>query len=277
MALKAIHDTLAEIPEGYRPLYTEKNGKFELTGIDGIKTAADIERVQTALTKERNDHKATRDKLGAWGDLDPAEVTSKLDRLPELEAVAKGKLDDSKIEEIVARRVDGTLKSKLAPIERENKTLKQQLEEERAQRTKLEGERRQRSIHDRVRSALVNGKVLPEAQEDALIIAERVFDLGDDGKVVTRDNVGVTPGLEPEAWLAELQPKKAHWWPGTTGGGGTGNRGGGGGGSSNPWSHDGWNLTEQGQYQKRHGTERAEQMAKAAGTKLGGPKPAKKA
>jgi len=275
MALKAIHEALAEIPEGFQSLYTEKNGRWELTGIDGVKTPADVDRLQSSLTKERNDHKATKDRLGAWGDLDHADVLSKLDRLPELEAAAKGKLDETEIEAIVARRVDGVLKSKLAPVERENKTLKQHLEEAQATASSLAGEKRQRVIHDAVRRELVSMKAVPEAHEDALMLAERVLEINEDGKVVTRDNVGVTPGLEPAAWLSELQAKRPHWWPGTSGGGAGGNRGGGAGGS-NPWSADGWNLTAQGAYLRAQGRERAEQMAKAAGSHVGATKPAAK-
>lgn len=272
MTLKAIHDSLAEIPEGYRPLYTEKNGKFELTGIDGVKTQADIDRLQASLTKERNEHKATRDKLAPWGELNPEEVQAKLDLIPELEAAAKGKLDDAKIEEIVQRRLEGTLKSKIAPVERENKTLKQLLAEKEQMVSTLTGRERQRAIHDSVRKSLISRKVINEAHEDALLLADRIFEVTDEGKVVTRDNVGVTPGLEPDAWLAEIQDKRPHWFPGTSGGGAGGNRGGGSG-SANPWSADGWNMTAQGAYLRQYGRERAEQMAKAAGTTVGGPRP----
>ena len=41
MPLKVIHDTLEDIPEAYRELYSEKNGKWELTGIVGLVTQAD--------------------------------------------------------------------------------------------------------------------------------------------------------------------------------------------------------------------------------------------
>lgn len=273
MALKDVHDKVEEIPEEFRSLYTEKAGKWELTGIQGVKTSADVARLQEGLTKERNEHKATKDKLAAWGDLKPDEVTAKLDTIPELEAAAKGKLDDAKIEEIVARRVDGTIKSKLAPVERENARLKQEAAEAKKLAELLQGEKKQRRVHDDVRSALLASKVRPEAHEDALLLADRVFELSEDGKTVTRDGVGVTPGLEPAAWLSEIQSKRAHWWPGSEGGGAPGSGRGGGGGGGNPWSAAGWNLTEQGAYVRKHGQAAAEQMAKAAGTTFGGPRP----
>ena len=45
--------------------------------------------------------------------------------------------------------------------------------------------------------------MLPEAVDDALALADRTFEIeeGTD-KVITRDKIGVTPGLEPSAILA---------------------------------------------------------------------------
>jgi hypothetical protein len=57
------------------------------------------------------------------------------------------------------------------------------------------------------------------------------------------------------------------------GGGSGGSQNNFGTGGTNPWSLDGWNMTKQGQYVRENGVEKAEQMAKSAGTTLGGPKP----
>jgi hypothetical protein len=279
LTLKDVHEKLEEIAEPFRELYTEKNGKWELTGIAGVKTSADIARVQESLTKERNDHKATKAALSAWGELKPDEVTAKLDRMGELELAAKGKIDEAKIEEIVQKRVEGTLRSKLTPVERENGKLKELLANTEKEVGSLKGEKRTRTIHDAVRRALTGAKARPEAEEDALLLAERVFDVSEEGKPVTRDGVGVTPGLDPAAWLAEIQPRRQHWWPPSVGGGGRGSGPSGGGfGTGNPWTADGWNVTEQGKFLREHGKEKAEAAAKAAGTKLGAgrPQPAKK-
>lgn len=278
MSLQAIHDTIDDIPEVYRDLYTEKGGKFELTGISGIKTQADFERVQGALAKERNDHAAARQALEPWTALgDMEELQAKLDRIPELEAAASGKLDEGAIEEIVNRRVEGTLKSREAPLQRnittltkENETLKVENEQFRAQNTK-------RTIHDSVRTALTEQKVIPEAHEDALFLAERLFEVReDDGAIVTKEGVGVTPGIEAGIWLQEMQDKRPHWWPASSGGGagGTGRATGGGlSGAANPWSSEGWNVTKQMEIAKAKGREYASQMAQQAGTTLTGGKP----
>ncbi|QFR59625.1 hypothetical protein P6F33_gp24 [Pseudomonas phage Quinobequin-P09] len=98
-----------------------------------------------------------------------------------------------------------------------------------------------------------------------------MLEVNEEGKVVTRDGVGVTPGIDATVWLTEMQSKKTHWWGPSQGGGAGGNRSGSGGGA-NPWSADGWNMTEQGRILKENRS-RAEQMAKSAGTTIGGPRP----
>jgi len=271
--LKASHDTQDEIAEEYRELYTEKGDKWELTGITGIKTQADIDRIQVGLTKERDAHKVTKDKLAVWGDLDHDDVVVKLDKYPELETAAAGKLDEAAIEEIVTKRVEGTLRSKLSPLERDNKKLKTTNAELTEANAGFVQSNTRRKIHDHVRSALIAAKVIPEAHDDALMLAERLFEITEDEAILTRDKVGTTPGLDGTAWLADIQDKKPHWWPASEGGGARGSRPGGGFQGKNPWSHEGWNMTEQGRIYTDKGKEYADRLAKAAGTTVGGPQP----
>jgi hypothetical protein len=269
MALDAIYDTEDKIPEAFRELYTEKNGKFELTGINGVKTQADIDRLQTSLTKERDAHKTSKSQLEQYASLGKLEdLQAALDKLPELEAAAAGKLDDAKLNELV----DGRLKSKTAPLERERAQLQTQLQEAQTKIAEYEQLNRQRKIHDAVRAAATDSKLHEHALDDALLLAERVFDVDEDGRVVTKDNVGVTPGVDPKVWLTEMQPKRPHWWPASSGGGAAGSNGRGGYGN-NPFSAEHWNMTEQG-HLLRENPERAKQMAASAGTTVGGPRPA---
>jgi hypothetical protein len=277
MVLKDTHDKLEDIPEQFQELYTEKNGRYELTGIAGVKTSADVERLQAALTKERNDHKATKEKLHVWDDYDHDEIVKKLDLLPELEAAAKGKLDEAQIEEMVERRVKGTINSQLSPLERKIKQLEKENGELKTTNEMWVGKDRTRKVHDAVRKQLTEQKVLMDAHEDALLLADRVFEVReDDGAIVTKEGAGVTPGLDPAGWLTEMQDRRRHWWGESVGGGtvGSGGRGGGPLAGKNPFSAEHWNMTEQGRIYKQHGRDRAEQLAKAAGTSLGGPKPA---
>lgn len=267
MGLKAILDNLDDVPEHFHELYTEKNGKYEFTGVEGMKTQADVDRLQSALSKERNDHKGTRERFSVLGDRDLDEVVTLLDRIPELEAAAAGKIDDAKLNELV----EGRIKTKVAPLEREKGNLAKQVQELSGALEQYQTKERVRTIHDEVRRAATAAKLLPEAMEDALMLAERVLELDDEGRVVVKDGVGFTPGVEPSVWLTDLQPKRPHWWGPSQGGGSTGNNRGGGGGA-NPWTAEGWNMTEQGRILVENRS-RAEQLAKSAGTTIGGPKP----
>lgn len=268
MSLKAILESLDNVPEHFHELYTEKNGRWELTGIEGVKTQADVDRLQSALSKERNDHKVTRERYAVLGERNPDEILTILDRIPELEAAAAGKIDDEKLNEMV----EGRIKTKLAPVEREKAGLLAKVTELTGAVEQYQLRERTRSIHDEVRRAATASKVLPEALEDALMLAERVFEVDEDGRVVAKDGVGCTPGVDPAVWLTELQSKRPHWWGPSHGGGAQGNNRGGAGGS-NPWSAESWNMTEQGRILMENRA-RAEQLAKSAGTTIGGPRPA---
>lgn len=269
MALNAIHKTLEEIPEEFRSLYSERNEQFELTGIGGVKTQADVDRLSVSLTKERDDHKVTKTSLGVWSDMNHDEVMTQLDRIPELEAAGSGALDDAKIQEITERRVEATIQTKMAPVERQLNAALKSNDILKGENDEFKQEKITRTIHDKVRTSMVDMKVIPEAQEDVLMLAERVFEVQEDGAVLTKDNQGVSPGIDAKQWLQDMQAKRPHWWPTSVGGGAPGNTGGGGGMANNPWTAAKWNVTAQGAAVKEHGIEKATQMATAAGSNIG--------
>lgn len=271
MVLKALYEKKEDIPSQYLELYSERGGKWELTQVEGVKTTADVDRLQTALTNEREEHRQTREKLSPWSRLGkkPEEIQAQLDRVTELELLTKDK-DPKAVEELVEARV----KSRVAPIERERDQYKEQVGTLTGEITGLKTKEKTRTIHDAVRAAATKVSLLPTAIEDALMYAERVLDIDADGKIVTKDGVGVTPGLAPDVWLGDMKTTRSHWWGPTEGGGGTGG-GGGNRYANNPWTPEHWNMTEQGKIYNQDPT-RAEQMAKAAGTTIGGKKPAPK-
>lgn len=257
------------LPDSLKTEYVEKSGKFEIQ-VEGMKTQADVDRVQSALVKERADHKAVKDRVSLLGDRKIEDVVVLLDKIPELELAAAGKIDDKKIDQIVETRIA----TKLAPVVRERDQLKTALTEKDTKINEFATRERSRSIHDAIRAAAGKSKVLPEALEDALLLGERVFEIEENtGRVITRDKVGTTPGIEPDVWFQDLQTKRPHWWGPSGGGGGTGS--GGGGSGPNPFTAEHWNLTEQGKLLTTNPS-RADQLARAAGTTVGGPKPAAK-
>ena len=270
MALHAVVDNLDNVDAQYHDLYTEKDGKFYFTEVIGLKPQADFDRVHSGLTKERNDHKETKGKLNAFAALGNAdEVLAKLDRIPELELAASGKLDEPAIEKLVTTR----LATRLAPVERERDQLKTQLAEKDAVIVGFQGKERTRTITETLREAAKKVGLLDTAFEDAALLGERVFEISEDGRVTAKEGMGCTPGVEPSVWLTEMQTKRPHWWGPSQGGGATGS--GQKGGGTNPWSAEGWNMTEQGRIYNESSA-RAEQMAKSAGTTIGGKRPAAK-
>lgn len=279
MALKPVIENLDDVDEAFRSEYKEvkdskTNAVSYVLDIDGPLEAHPMAKtLRDELGRRRISEKAARDSLAklqpfaALGT--PEEVLAKLDRIPELEAAAEGKLDEGKLNGLVETRI----KSKLAPIERERDQLKQRNTELEGEINGFKTEKKQRTVSDDVRAAIRKSQGFQShAEEDALLFAERHLELNEDGKVVTKDNVGVTPGVDATVWLQEMQSRKPHWWGTTAGGGASGSRGGNGGGK-NPFTHEGWNLTEQGALIKEN-RGRAEQLAKSAGTKIGGPRPA---
>lgn len=171
--------------------------------------------------------------------------------------------------------MEGRIKTKTAPLERQLQTLTSERDTYKSKNEEYTVKEQKRMISDEVRSAATALKMLPEAVEDAIMYAERVMEVSDEGVASVKDKVGFTPGLSAKDWLSDMQSKRAHWWGPSQGGGARGGSGGGGTGGENPWTFEKWNVSKQNEIYKTD-PKRAEQLAVNAGTKLGGTKPAKK-
>lgn len=262
------YNSYDEIPDAVKHLYTEKDGKYVLLARGEVKSVEDVNRLQDSLRKEREDHKSTKRKWAPLNDHDPEEILKNLDRIEELESASGGNIDESKIDELVEKR----LKTRVAPLERQVKTLEEERNTLTQERDQFKQKDERRDIHDHIRKAAVKANLRETAIEDALIIGERIFERDENGNVVSKDGVGVTPGVDPTVWLSDVKETRPHWWPESSGSGARGGDGGSGG--SNPFTAENWNLTEQGRLVKEN-PQRAEQMAKSAGTTVGGGKPQK--
>lgn len=262
--LKAIYDTQAEIPAVLTEHYKEKDGKWHLQ-VSGMKPEADITRLNTTLESERRLRREAEAKLTALtdamgDDTDAETIREKLERLATLEASDK-KPGTAAFEAELEKRV----KQKVGPIERERNTLKTENEA-------LKTTDKQRRIRDKL-SADAKAAGIRDTAIDDVVARENMFDLDASGNVVTKDGVGVTPGLAPDVWLKDIADTKPHWFEPSEGGGARGN-GGGAPVGNNPWSHAHWNITAQGAYTKTHGPDKAKQLMTLAGYKNDGVKPA---
>jgi hypothetical protein len=278
MKIKLSYKTRDELPKGMEELYDEVDGEFRLTGVEGMKTGDDVTRVQQSLVNERKAHKETREKLATITQALPEgmtadQVVEKLDQIEELEAqvaAAKGKGTD---EEAINRIVETRVKRALAPVERERDQLKTKVTELGGQVESLTTEKKTGKIDNTLRGIAADLKVIGPALDDVLLHGRTLFELDEAGRVVTKDGIeGVTPGLDPKGWLTDMQEKRPHWWALSEGGGAHGS-GKGVPAGGNPWSSKAWNMTAQGNYIKEHGIEKANQLAKQAGTTVGGPAP----
>jgi hypothetical protein len=270
--LELSYDKMDAVPEAFRPLYEEKDGKAVLTRINGMKTQQDVFNVQEALRKEREDHGKTRDAFKPWkafGD-DPNALQTKLDRIAELEAAAGGKLDDAAINKLVEAR----LGQKTAPLERQLKDIAGERDTAVSERDALRAAIQRRDMNDVVRAVATEMKVLATAIPDVEMVAASYLERDPTSGefIVKADAKGVTPGSDLKGFMKEMQKLRPHWWPASQGGGA-----GGGGGfdniDDNPWSPKGWNLTKQGAYVKEHGMAKAELAAKAANSRVGATRP----
>lgn len=281
--LKTIYDNLEDIPAGYEALYTERNGKWELTGVQGVKTQADVERVQEALRKEKLDHKAAKDALRPFEGLDVDALLSAQNELDETKAQlaavkADGSIDEAKLEPIIAARVA----QKIAPLERDLRNTAAKLTE----KDKLLAEKDNEvgtlkstittgNVERSIRDAAIAAKMLPTAVNDAVLKGSRVFEVDDHNNVITKDNVGVTPGLSPKEWLKDEVERSPHWWPASVGGGSNGGTGGNGTTrANNPWSKGAWNMTKQGALVRELGEQKASEIAASVGSHIGATRPA---
>lgn len=166
MALKAILDSLEGVEEHYQTLYTQQNDKFVLTGVEGMKPEAEFAKVHGGLTKERNDHKGTKERLAGYSALGTLEeIQSRLDRVAELEAAAGGKLDETGINKLVETRI-GT---KTAPLEREINTLKQGVMERDNIINQYKAKETQRTITDNLREAAKKSGLLDTADRKSVV------------------------------------------------------------------------------------------------------------
>lgn len=270
--LEISYENLSAVPEAFRGLYTEKDGKAVLTGINGVKTQSDVDTVLESLRKERTDHGKTRDALKPFAGLNATEIAGKMARFDELEAAAAGKIDDKKIEEIVGQR----LKMKTGPIETQLREATDGLSKKDQEIADLRGQLQSRDRNDVVRTVASKLKVRPEAVADVEMAAERMMQFDELGRLVTKDGInGISPGLDMEGFLKAMVKMRPHWWPDSEGGGSRGGSGGGVGGK-NPWSKDNWSLSDQGRVLTAEGREAADRYAKAAGSYVGATGPATK-
>jgi hypothetical protein len=249
--------SLDDVDEKYRDFYEEVDdgSRYEFRGVSDMPTSIDISKLRKSLEKERLEHKATKSK---WSQLNmsPDDIQALIDQ-QYAQSDNHGSEKDYELK----------IRSKVAPIERERDMLKSKYEEAMSQIEQYNQMNITRMIQDEIRSAVSKSPGFQNtAVDDAMMYASQMFEVTDDGAVITKGLNGTTAGVSAQVWLTEMQNKKPHWWGPSQGAGSSGSRYSGNG-QVNPWKKETWNLTEQGKIYKSDPS-KAEQMAKSAGVKL---------
>jgi hypothetical protein len=277
-----------EIPAGYAKLYKEVAGadgakSWQFAGVKGVALSGDQKKLRDEAGRHRIEATKHQRNLASWTALgeSPDKVRETLDRIVELEATvaAGGGKSKEAVDKLVEARMatEGTKTQRL--LGEKDKTITGLT----ARVERFENAARTGYVLDQVRSAMAGfkgGKFAPSAMEDVLLYAERHFETEADhdsetGELVisgsrTRDKVGVTPGVDVNAWLLEMVGRKPHWLEPSEGvGGGPEGRRGNGGLGNNPWGEATFNLTEQAKYIQQHGEQKARNACKVAGAEWG--------
>ena len=270
MELELQYASMNEVPAGFESLYTEQDGKAVLTGVKGLSgIQGSVQRLTTALNKERADHKETKAKAKAIDELgmsveDAITAIAERDELKiRVESGEGGKVDDAKIAELVERRVKlatGPLEKKIKDAETRAATAEASLGEATA---RIRQSTINSALSEAATKAGVDGKMLSAVSR---LIGPDV-DLDDAGNVIAREGGTFTPGVDLGTVFAEAKQHFPGLWPTSVGGGA---KGGGSmvDGKNNPFSHAHWNVTDQ----MKLSDADAERLARAAGVDPRNPK-----
>jgi hypothetical protein len=257
--------SLEEAPEGLASYYVESGDGFALE-IDGP-GPEDVEKLKAALANERESHKATKSRFSGV-DLTADEIQQLRDEADDLrfqlENAPKAR-DPQEMEdraELLAARKTRELDRELQALREQNSSFNEAI--------KLhEAAANQRMLRDAAMDAVSGDKgikLVDSAREDLIPFVERSFEMNDLGEIVSKEGIGLEPGLTIREALNEMQAsgRRSHWFAQSTGAGASGSKGGAAAGGPNPFAKDSFNMTEIGRLIKSDPA-RAKALAKAAG------------
>lgn len=229
MALKAILDSLDNVDESLKELYEEKDGKFVLK-IDGVREHPEV----TAL---KNAYDAEKDKRAKAAE-ERDELKKKVEQIPD-------DFDPDEYEKLKAHGApDEDVQKKVEDArERERKRHEKTIEKLTAERDELAQKYTGTRTEVALEKALSEVNVAPHLRRAAERLWTPDTQIDEDGNVVTKDGTPLTDAIKD--WAQGDEGSYFIAAPGNGGGGAPGGRNGSGGGKNNPWSKEGYNLTEQ--------------------------------
>jgi hypothetical protein len=265
MAIQRRIASLEDAPEGLAAYYVQDGDGFSLD-VDGP-GQDDVDKLKSALANERDAHKTTKSRFSGV-DISAEDLQTLRDRADDLafqlENAPKAR-DPQELED----RAELLAARKTRELDRELQTLREQ-NSSYVDAIKLhEAAANQRMLRDAAMDAISGEKgikLVDSAREDLIPFVERSFHLNDLGEIVSKEGVGLEPGLTIREALTEMQAsgRRSHWFAQSTGANASGSKGGSSAGGPNPFAKDTFNMTEIGKL-IRSDPARAKALAKAAG------------
>ena len=272
--LHVIVDSLDGVPEGSREHYVERDGKFQLD-LTGAFSQIDRDKLLTSLQAERAEHATTQKTLRAFGEFTPESVQTLSDSHAQLGLELKAlQREGGPTKDDIEAQVEARITARIAPVQRDLDRAAKLNDELTGQVGTLSAEASRGNIQRTVLGAfqVKDLGTNPDARPDVELWAASVFEVDATGKVVSRDGVGVTPGLDPVAVFKDMRDQglRRHWFGATVGADAAGGSSKTGGDGDNPFT-----LVGEGTSQKvknftaaaqltRSDPARAKRLAKAA-------------
>jgi hypothetical protein len=273
MPLKAVLDSLDDIPEAQREFYDEDGGKFVLQ-LDDIDSHPKVINLKTAHEKTKQDRRRVLDEVKTLKekyssvpeDFNAEEYVQLKELKAELDKGGTTPEDKTKNAEAVAARK--MLEQKITAIEAKHTNAVKALEAKLASKETFIAKL---LIDDGLTKALMDGGVDPKLLKAAKAMLRENVKVTEDGDgdysaIVETDMGSVDVQKFVSDWISSdegkvfVVPAKGADAGTGTGKQGTGNKSN----EPNPWSKDTWNLTQQGQLLMTDRA-KAEKLAKAAG------------
>lgn len=207
MALKAVLETLDDVPEAFQELYKEASEGVFVLGVDGIDEHPAVKSLKTALDRQKEQRAAqakqlteAKAALEAFGDLTP-------DQLEELRAAAEagGKVDETAIEKMVAARVGATQRKLEGMIE--------SLTAERDEAVKAHDGLKQTLADEKIANMLLTAAGKAGVRKNAIstlqLMGQGVWKIDDDGKPIAMNGdeplMGSRGPMPVDDWIESLR------------------------------------------------------------------------
>lgn len=212
-ALPLVVEKLEEVPETFRSLYVEKDGKHALDAAPRKDIGKFLDSKRQAEAEAAKLEKRARELEERFSGIDPEEARKSIEQGKALKE--RKLLEAGKVDELLAAR-EAALKAehdkRYGAVDAAHKATQAELETTKGALAK--------ELRDATLLRLAGQLDVAEgAKEDVLQYGKDVFRVQGGALVAVDESGRVLPGVTPESWLKDLLSKKQHWLKPSVGGG----------------------------------------------------------